>query len=302
MGGKSDDSSSREMINMQKAEAAEARAKEEKRQARIKQGLERIKQTFEGKAETKTSKGAPLKLTGDKLPAGYKYITQGGTPAGTQTTSTNDPRTGRNINKTVATPGKAGKQMVQGPDGKIYEVGATVTPTVTSKTGKTIGGIGDDYYNEYKKGILDYYTPQVEEQYGNAKDELTYRLARAGTLRSSAAAEETADLSKQHDIQTGQVLSQADEAAAAKRKEIAAAKTAATNQLYATENPDVAANQATAAITNITADEPDLTPLGQIFNIATIGAANYLTGAQRARMRNEARAATGGYGATTVVS
>ena len=48
MGGKSNDSGSREMIQMQKEEAADARAREAERQGRIQSGLDAHQQAFEG--------------------------------------------------------------------------------------------------------------------------------------------------------------------------------------------------------------------------------------------------------------
>src|SRR5262249_50281532 len=74
--------------------------------------------------------------------------------------------------------------LVQGPDGKTYKVGSKIGYSESYDTGKKKGGIGNDFYNKFKQGMLDYYMPEVAKKYGDAKDELTYRLARAGTLRS----------------------------------------------------------------------------------------------------------------------
>src|SRR5881394_1203397 len=46
---------------------------------------------------------------------------------------------------------------------------------------------GDPFYEKYRKAELKYSLPQLQQQYGTAKDAMTYDLARAGTLRSTAA-------------------------------------------------------------------------------------------------------------------
>ena len=191
--------------------------------------------------------------------------------------------------------------MIRGPDGKLYKKGESIPYYEQYDTGETTGGIGQSFYDKFKQGMLDYYTPQVAEQYGKAKDETTFRHARAGTLRSTSAAESAADLSKQNEIRKGEVLSKADAAAADLKSRVAAEKAKAESQLYATEDPDVATNQALAAITNISAEQPELTPLGQIFDIASIGGANYMKGAGSASLKKYVPG-KGGYGATRTVS
>jgi hypothetical protein len=183
---------------------------------------------------------------------------------------------------TAAVAATPGKWMVRGPDGQMYDIGSTVDYNATTTTKQ--GGINEDFYNKFKQGMLDYYQPQVAEQYNDAAKETTYRLARAGQTRSSTAADETAKLLKQKDIQTGVVRSNADKAAADLRTRVAAERAKAESQLYATENPDVASNTALASIRNISAETPDLTPLGEVFNIATIGGANAAKGYMSQRL------------------
>jgi hypothetical protein len=322
--GGSDDSSSKQMVQMQQDEAAQARQKEADRQGRINSGLARIKAAFEGspvtgsRSKTYTA-AAPAAGTASGsavsgLPSGYTYVQKTTAPSAAQqqqqqqrvvsnnaygpggmrgNTSGGTSYSGSQRNQSgahyapsgvsggaPAAGGGTSKWVIRGPNGQEYEIGQSVTGDESYDTGATTGGIGADFYDKYKQGVLDYYMPQVAEKYGDAKKELTYRLARAGTLRSSMAGEETADLAKQNDLNEGKIRSQADTAAADLKGRVASEKTKAEQQLYATENPDVAANQATAAISNITAEKPDTTPLGDIFSLATVGGANYLKGAQ----------------------
>ena len=85
MGGKSSDKSSKQMIQMQKDEAQQARDKETARADRIKGGLERIRQAFEGSPVKGTreksfdwgSSGATGGQTA--LPSGYSWVQGAGT-------------------------------------------------------------------------------------------------------------------------------------------------------------------------------------------------------------------------------
>jgi hypothetical protein len=339
-GGGGSDDSSKQMVQMQQQEAEAARQKEAARQARIQSGLARISAAFEGApimgtrgtSYTAAAPGAGVASGAavPGLPAGYTYVMQ---PGGGAAGAVRDPRLtaianmpggsnrgGGNARSSMS-PGNSsmygdtggpaagagaggagggGKWMVRGPDGRMYEVGSQIGGSESYDTGRRSGGINDAFFDRYKQGILDYYTPQVAEKYGDAKDELTYRLARAGTLRSSMAATETADLAKQNDLNMGKIRSQADTAAADLRSRVASERQKAESQLYATENPDVAANQATAAINNITAAQPDTTPLGDIFQLAAVGGANFLKGAANARGLASVPGYTG-RGATRVV-
>ena len=91
---------------------------------------------------------------------------------------------------------------------------------------------------------------------------------------SSAANETFADLAKQKEDQETDVRKTADTATGALRTRIANEEAKAEAQLYATENPDVAANQALAAVKNISLDTPSISPLGDVFKTALIGGAN----------------------------
>ena len=139
-------------------------------------------------------------------------------------------------------------------------------------------GFDDKYYNNYATAANEYSMPQLEDQYKDAKSELAYRLARAGTLNSSIAATNTADLAKQNSINRATVLAQGDQAAANLKSRVNAEKQAIMQQLYSSSDPDMAANSALTASKGIGQDQPSMSPLGQMFNVATIGAANFMNG------------------------
>jgi hypothetical protein len=144
---------------------------------------------------------------------------------------------------------------------------------------------GDPFYDKYQKAELDYSMPQLEDQYSQAKTGLTYDLARAGLLRSSAAGYAQGLLEKQMGVNTAGVRAKADTDTAALRQSIASQQQQAYNQLYATEDPTVAANTAATSVGNAQLTQPNLTPLADAFKPIAIGLGSALApvyGAQQA--------------------
>jgi len=298
MGGKSH-ADNKQIVEEQKRQADEAKAKEAARQARLDLGLKKISNAFDGKAITKaTTHNFDWKTFNDKskLPAGYKRVQLDatgkvipGNPAQAATTggATRDPwedASGRGAGTVsltpghgavAATPASTGVTGVMGPDGKIHKSGQAFNYTSNDPTGQRTGGFDDQFYNDYINSITGYYDPQLAKQYGEATDQLTYRLADAGTLRSSAGNKEVANLAEQNATNSAEIGNKANLAAGDLKAKVANERAKATSQLYATENPDVAANQATAAVRDLSLG-PDLSPLAQLFNIAAVGGANIM--------------------------
>jgi len=129
----------------------------------------------------------------------------------------------------------------------------------------------DSFYNKYGQAELDYSMPQLEQQYGTAKANMTYDLARAGTLRSSAAGYAQGLLENQNAVNEAGIRAKADTDMAALRQSIASQQQQAYNQLYATEDPTVAANTAATAVGNAQLSQPNLNPLGEMFKPIAIG-------------------------------
>lgn len=228
-------------------------------------------------------------LTGGTSPTGGKLATVN-TPAttgiktgNTDTTMSSQPSTswspqGKAAAAAAASGGTGGGWEVVGPDGTVHKQGDAFD--VQTDTGQTTGGFDDAFYNKYKQAVLDYYMPQVDKQYKDAKDQATYGLARSGNIRSSAANTLTADLATQNDVNQAGVRNQADTAAGDLRSQVNTEEQKATSQLYATEDPEVAAQQSLASVRDISLQQPTMSPLSALFNVATIGGANVLKGYQ----------------------
>lgn len=130
---------------------------------------------------------------------------------------------------------------------------------------------GDPFYNKYTKAAVDYSMPQLDTQYQTAKDNLTYDLARAGTLRSTAAGYAQGLMENQNAVNRAGILAKADTDTAALRQSIASQQQQAYNQLYQTEDPSVAANTAATAVGSAQLTQPNLQPLGELFKPIAIG-------------------------------
>ncbi|MCP4355633.1 MAG: hypothetical protein GY793_08420 [Proteobacteria bacterium] len=67
----------------------------------------------------------------------------------------------------------------------------------------------DDYYNNYKKDYLDYYTPQLQDQFTKASENLTKSLYSRGMYNSSAGQKQLAELESLHNDRSSNIVDQA---------------------------------------------------------------------------------------------
>jgi hypothetical protein len=266
--------------------------------------------TSSGSKSSTSSTGYTGKGTQQRNSDNYTMTTTGGSNRGTGNSASQNRSSGTSSSSSKSSGSSSsgsggssgGTWYLMDSYGNLYAQGSDVDTETTTESDNT--GFDDAYYQKYKDSIINYYMPQVAEQYQDAQDETTYRLARAGTLRSSTAAEETADLSGQNERNQAKVRSDADSAAAKQKERVAQEEQNAVNTLYASEDPEVATSQATSAVANVSSDEADLSPLGAVFDIATIGTAGYLKGAANAYATNNAKKYGGSsdkYGSTSVV-
>lgn len=211
-------------------EAAAARADEQQRQQRIREGTSRINDIFNGSrvgdglltagavydptrtyyladgttwspAAAAASSVFPNARSADGSKSGLSTFYNNGSNAAYQTT-----REGQMAYTSMpewsapgATPGKTPAEqfaeMLAG--GKLY-----------SGT-KVNGGFNDQFFADRRKAFLDYATPQLEDQYGDAQRQLTFALARNGTLDSSIRADKAAELQKKYDLNKQMIADQA---------------------------------------------------------------------------------------------
>lgn len=124
----------------------------------------------------------------------------------------------------------------------------------------------DAFYGKRSTAYQGYYQPQLDDKFAQARKDLTYALARAGTLNSTAAADKNALLSKEYAQQTAAIQAKAAGEADTLRTSVQNNKSTLVNQLNATGDADTAANAATAATKQIYNQVPAYNPLGDIFS------------------------------------
>jgi hypothetical protein len=127
------------------------------------------------------------------------------------------------------------------------------------------GGIPDSYYNGVSDNIKTLGGQDLTSQFNRARENLQYALARSGLVGSSVANDGMVDINTARDEGAAKIGIQATQAANKLRQQTDQEKQSAMNQLYATENPDLAANTALTGRTLIMQDKPSYSPIGDIF-------------------------------------
>lgn len=143
---------------------------------------------------------------------------------------------------------------------------------------QSFAGFNDPFYEGYQKQYLDYYNPQLDDQYGDAVKRLTLQLAQTGNLKGSTGAKQLADLQKFYDTQKMGVTNQAQNALQSLRSNIDQRK----SQLYADNraaaDPGSAASAASSAAQYLQPAAP-ASPLANVFsdffsNLGNVAAIN----------------------------
>ncbi len=263
-------------------EAAQARADEQQRQDRIRQGTQRVNSIFDG-----ATKGSGI-LDGNAAydPNATYYLEDGSKWA---------PQTG---NSPVTDPGKLFAMMQSSDQGarRTYVDGGKSAEqqfAEAAQGGKLFTGVtkqngfDDAYFDGRRQAYIDYANPQLEQQYADAQKQLTFALTRGGLLDSSVRAEKTGELQKLYDVNKQKIADEALSHATQARNSVEDARSNLIATLNATGDAEGAANQ---AITRASAlSQPAAySPLSQLFADFTSGLgtqaalerANYYSGGQ----------------------
>lgn len=152
--------------------------------------------------------------------------------------------------------GKRAEQLIK--EGKLF------TTPVRS------GGFNEDFYNSRANAYTNYAMPQLDRQYGYAKDNLVYALDRSGLLSSSAANKENARLTGEYDQNRLNVQNKALDVANQTRQNVENTRASIVNQLNATGDNDAAASAAMRNAQALNAPQ-GMSPLGELFVNFTSG-------------------------------
>lgn len=137
--------------------------------------------------------------------------------------------------------------------------------TGTERVNSIFGeNFNDDFYGGRRQAYLDYATPQLEDQYGDAQRELIFSLDRSGNLDSTARADKMSELQKLYDIQKQQVADKALSSETQARNAVEDARSNLISMLNVTGDAQGAATQALARSEALSAPA-EYSPLGQLF-------------------------------------
>lgn len=233
--------------------AAEARRKEEERQARITAGRRSIDRTFDGGWA-----GANPAASFDPNATYYTDFGDVWTPSafqyGPDVPDTNAPE-GSPMKRPVLNPVDRQASDLIG-SGKLF----------TAKEQRP--GFDDNYYGGIRKAFTDFYLPQVDEQYDQAKRKLTYKFANTSNLDSSAGANNIANLFRDYNRERASIGDRALGAEKDLRSNVEQNRSELISQLQATADPEAAATSATARAKALATPSP-YSPLGDLFSTYT---------------------------------
>lgn len=118
------------------------------------------------------------------------------------------------------------------------------------------GGLSDSF--------VDYARPQLDEQFGDAGEQLTFSLARAGALDSSSRVDRESDLRRTYDTQLQSIADQGMGYATEAERSVEDARSSLVSSLNATGD-SAAASQGALSQAQILSAPPTYSPLGQMF-------------------------------------
>lgn len=133
----------------------------------------------------------------------------------------------------------------------------------------------DNYYAKRAKDYVDFATPTLERQAGNARNSLIYALSRTGNLDSSAANKQNADLTAETDAQRVGIANAGLDNANKARTNVENVRSNLVSELNATGNSEAASNGALRQAQNLNTPV-GYSPLGNLFssfvsNLSSIG-------------------------------
>ncbi|MBO4228011.1 hypothetical protein [Bradyrhizobium neotropicale] len=135
------------------------------------------------------------------------------------------------------------------------------------------------YYQKYQQAYLDNYNPEVDRQFGVAKQKLSYDTARRGVTDSTAGQKQFADLTRQYGDQRQNIASQAIDATNKLQSDVDSQKSTLYAQNSASADPSLSSISALSSANSLS-KPAQYSPLGNLFAGFINGGANYIAGNQ----------------------
>lgn len=134
----------------------------------------------------------------------------------------------------------------------------------------TFSQFDNRYFAKNRRAFTDYVVPQLDEQFGEATNELTFDLARSGLRNSSVRGEQTGKLQKLYDRNLQQLTNEALSREQQQRNAVEGARSNLVSMLQTTGDAQGAANQALSRASSLSMPQP-FSPIGQLFTDFTAG-------------------------------
>lgn len=144
----------------------------------------------------------------------------------------------------------------------------------------------DQFFNKQQQGYLDYATPQLDDQLGKAREQLTFALARGGVMNSSVRSAKEAELQQKAGLARQQMGDQALSYGTQARNNVENARSGLISTLNATGDAQGAVNSAMSRATALSAP-PSYSAVGQLFT-------DFLSGLGTQAAAEKATAMSGG--------
>lgn len=126
-------------------------------------------------------------------------------------------------------------------------------------------GFDDSYFKRIEKDALDYYTPQLDDQFRKTRRNLVLDLDRRGNLNSSAGIRRLRELDEARNENAAQIGNRALDLANRQRGQIEGARSDILNQVYAGADPAGAGSLAAQRVASLEAT-PAFGPIGDLFS------------------------------------
>lgn len=135
---------------------------------------------------------------------------------------------------------------------------------------KRDGFATDDFFARNRQSFMDYALPQLDKQFGNASNELSFDLARSGLLNSSTRGSQTGKLQELYDQNMQQVTNEALSREQQQRNAVEDSRANLISLLQTTGDAQGATNQALSRASILSQPQP-FSPIGQMFGDFTAG-------------------------------
>lgn len=260
-----------------------AAQREKERQDRIAQGYEEIRKIFDGYSRGVGDVAAP------ELNAAY-YMADG-TPVSVREVMVPNPAYANwqraKTQKRGPAPAAQIAQRQLFKQGSNKGIAFDDTTKLFSGTEYT-PGFDDNFFAQREQAYQQFATPQLEDQYAKAQEDLMMALARTGRLQSSTRGERFGELQRDFDIQKTNVADKARQYAGDARSQVESARADLVALNNSVADPTAIAQQAQLS-SSAMRSAPAFDPLAPLFQNVTEGIA---TQAELER-RNAARYNTG---------